>query len=85
MAAHRGEGKEIPSLFCSHCHRKTHDIHKMAAPTTAGMMQPSIFVVGPYLAASHCCGMFCIFVYMNPVIITLFGHCSTCNVLALKT
>ncbi|XP_003385691.1 PREDICTED: cysteine and glycine-rich protein 1-like [Amphimedon queenslandica] len=35
MAAHRNEGKEVPSLFCSHCHRKTHDIHKIAAPTTA--------------------------------------------------
>lgn len=37
MAAHKEEGQETPKLYCAHCHRKIHDVHKMAAPTTGGI------------------------------------------------
>ena len=48
MAAHREQEGDIPKLYCTHCHRKIHDIHKIAPQTSGGKqimppLMPSLY------------------------------------------
>lgn len=36
MAAHKEEGQDVPKLYCAHCHRKIHDVHKVTAEKIGG-------------------------------------------------